>query len=232
MPQWLKLEAKVHQVAIAGKVSDRETSQPIHQARVKIVGMPDSLKTKLVLKAKQYGTNWENLPERIDQTYSKIDGFFHFLDLPEGKYQLAVSFPGTGTRYGEAQTEVEIFHDGDKIKLTAADISLPPTALKGEVTNTDNTPVVMAKIQVVGSGESTFSNGEGKYLLTGLEGSGTKRSVQVSVQGYQLGSKNVQLDRGKTKNLNFKLRDSSIPLGEAATLSEEDTLTGGDTLTG
>ncbi len=209
MSQWLKLEAKVHQVAIAGQVCDRETSQPIHQARVKIVGMPDSLKAKLALKAKQYGTNWENLPERLDQTYSKIDGFFHFLDLPEGKYQLHVSLPGTGTRYGEAQTEVNLDHNGDKIKLAAADISLPPTALKGKVTNTDNTPVVMAKIQVVGSSEYTFSDGEGKYLLTGLEGSGTNRTVQVSVQVYQLSFQDVQLNRGETQILDFKLQSKS-----------------------
>lgn len=209
MSQWLKLEPKVHQVAIAGQVRDRETSQPIHKARVKIVGMPDSLKTKLALKAKQYGAEWENLPERLDQTYSKIDGFFHFLDLPEGKYQLAVSLPGTGTRYGEAQKEVEICHDGDKIKLTAADISLPPTALKGAVTNTDNIPLVMAKIQVVGSGEYIFSDGEGKYLLTALEGSGTNRTVQVSVQGYQLSSQDVQLNRGETQILDFKLQSKS-----------------------
>ena len=209
MSQWLKLEAKVHQVAIAGQVCDRETSQPIHQARVKIVGMPDSLKNKLALKAKQYGANWENIPERIDQTYSAIDGFFHFLDLPDGKYKLAVSLPGTGTRYGEAETEVDIIHDGDKIKLTAADISLPPTAIKGEVTNKDNTAVVMAKIQVVGSGEYTFSDGEGKYLLTGLEASGTKRTVQVSVQGYQLSSQDVQLNQGETQILDFKLQSKS-----------------------
>ncbi|MCP2729160.1 carboxypeptidase-like regulatory domain-containing protein [Limnofasciculus baicalensis] len=209
MSQWLKLEPRLHQVAIAGQVRDRETSQPIDKARVKIVGMPDFLKTKLALKAKQYGTDWEKLPERIDQTYSKIDGFFHFLDLPEGKYKLAVSFPGTGTRYGGAEKEVGIVHDGEKIKLTAADISLPPTALKGEVTNTDNTPVVMAKIQVVGSGEYIFSDGEGKYLFTGLEASETRRTVQVSAQGYKLVSKSVQLNQGKTKIINFKLQSKS-----------------------
>ncbi|HBE16263.1 MAG TPA: hypothetical protein DEG17_25055 [Cyanobacteria bacterium UBA11149] len=222
MSQWLKLEAKVHQVAIAGQVRDGETSGPIHQARVKIVDMPDSLKTKLALKAKQYGVNWENLPQRLDQTYSAVDGFFHFIDLPEGEYKLAVSLPGSGTRYGEAETTVNISSDGDKIKLAAADISLPPTAIKGKVINNDNTAVVMAKIQVVGSGEYTFSNGEGQYLLIGLETSSQKRTVQVSARGYRLSSQHVQLNRGETKIIDFQLQELSITLGEAQTAFEED----------
>ncbi|HBB33104.1 MAG TPA: hypothetical protein DDZ80_06980 [Cyanobacteria bacterium UBA8803] len=209
MSKWLKLEPKPHQVAIAGQVSDRETSQPIHKVRVKIVGMPDTLKTKLALKAQQYGSEWENLPERIDQTYSKIDGFFHFVDLPAGQYKLTASLPGAGTRYGTGEKEVEISHDGDQIKLTAADISLPPTALKGQVTNTDNTAVVMAKVQVVGSGDYTLSDREGKYVLTGLEASATKRTVQVSAQGYQLVAQDVQLNQGETQILDFKLQRKS-----------------------
>jgi len=53
--------------------------------------------------------------------------------------------------------------------------------------------VFLARVQVQGSGEQSFSDALGNYLLSGLE-VGT-RTVLVSAQGYKVNSQTVQLSR-------------------------------------
>lgn len=204
---WLKLDLVRHQVAIAGRVSDQLTGQLIHGATVEIIGMPDSFKAWLALRSMQYGSNWEKMTERPDRTRTAIDGHFHFLDLPDGKYTLKVSLPSAGTRYKEAQKEFQVSRTNEKNQLEVADISLPPTAIKGRITATKDNEVEsvkMAKIQVEGSGEFTFSDSEGNYLLSGIEvpkKEPSERSIVVSAKGYKPISKIFRIERGKVENL-------------------------------
>lgn len=124
-------EQTKNRVAIAGQLSNAQTGEVIHRARVEITKMPDSFKNWLMLHAMQYGANWEIMVERPDRTQSAIDGHFHFLDLPDGDYTLTASLPGTGTRYGVVEKQVQVSCNGDRIQLAAADIALPPTGIKG-----------------------------------------------------------------------------------------------------
>lgn len=193
-----------NRVAIAGQLSNAETGQVIHRARVEITKMPDSFKNWLTLRAMQYGANWETMVERPDRTQTTIDGHFHFLDLPDGDYTLTASLPSTGTRYGAVEKKVQVSRNGDRIKLAAADIALPPTGIKGQITNAENQPIVMAKVQVKGTEESTFSDSKGNYLLSGLEVSKVQYTVRFSAQGYQQCSPNIQLSQGQVKTLDIK----------------------------
>jgi hypothetical protein len=144
--------------------------------------------------------------ERPDRTQTAIDGHFHFLDLPDGDYTLTASLPGTGTCYGAVEKKVQVSRNDNKIKLAAADIALPTTGIKGQITRKDSSQksVVMAKIQVEGSGESTFSNKEGEYKLIGLQAANNVK-VKVFVRGNEVTHKSETVICGEMKTLDFEL---------------------------
>jgi hypothetical protein len=203
-----------HQVVIAGQVCDRETGQAIYGAIVEITEMPEPFKTKLALRALQYGADWETLPERPDRTRTAVDGYFYFVDLPDGNYTLTAILPGTSTRYDSAQTTVIVpSRDNEGKPKFAANIDLPPSGIKGQIKNQGSDAVAKAKVQIQGSGEYTFSNDEGKYLLSGLEApkdKKKKRTVNVSVfaPGYQQGGGSVQFGLGEVTEKDFPLNKS------------------------
>lgn len=164
MSEW---EIVRHTVAIAGRVTDAQTHKAIGSALVTISDGP--------------------------RAFTAPDGHFHFLDLAPGDYMLVASLPGVGARYGQSdEVTVTVSHDTQgSLVLATADLALLPTTLKGRVTNQKGEPVAMAKVRVQGSGERTFSNTEGQYILTGLEvGS---RTLRVSAQGYWEALQPVQL---------------------------------------
>ncbi len=206
MTTWTTLESVRHQVAIAGQVSDAQTGQVIHRARVEITKMPDSFKKWLTLHALQYGAKWETMTERPDRKQTAIDGHFHFLDLPDGDYTIKASLPSAGTRYGSVEQTVQVSRNGDRIKREAAHLALPPTGISGQIKNSKNSPVIMAKVQIQGRGESTFSDSQGNYLLSGLEESKLEYTVNVSAPSYLADSQSIQLEQGKVKKMDFHLK--------------------------
>jgi len=201
----MKVEMTRHQVAIAGNVTDAQTGKAIARARVEITAGPAAFTDWLALHAKQYANRWAAMAERLDRTHTQADGHFHFLDLPDGDYTLTASLPGSGTRYASAEARVSVSSDGEgNITMARADIALPPTALRGQITDqADGEPVLLAEVRVKGSGERTFSDGDGAYLLAGLEAG--ERTVQVSAQGYETATSTVQLSQGETLELNVAL---------------------------
>lgn len=195
-----------HQVAIAGSVIDAQTEKAIDKAQIEITDGPSEFLDFVAARSKQYGTQWESMVERLDRTRTAPDGHFHFVDLPDGDYTLTASLPGSGSRYGTAENSATVTRDAEgNITRAHVEIPLPPTALKGRVRDQGtNDPIVMAEVRLKGSGERTFTNNEGRYLLVGLETG--KRTALVSAQGYQPTSKNRLLNQsGQIKNLNFKL---------------------------
>ena len=78
--------------------------------------------------------------------------------------------------------------------MAVADMDLPSTMLNGRITIQNTTdPVVMAEVRIQGIGERTFSDGDGQYLLAGLEIG--QRTVVISAQGYQQISHTVQFSQ-------------------------------------
>ena len=218
MVTWEKIR---HQVAIAGGVTDAQTERAIRGARVEITDAPAEFKEWLEVRAIQYGDRWGGMAERPDRTRTAADGHFHFLDLPDGDYTLSASLPGAGSRYGVEETTVTVSRDGDNITVARPiHIALSPTTVKGTITvkgkimDQNSQPVVvavvMAQVNVKGSGERAFSNGCGEYLLTGLEASEKKeRTLEVSAQGYRPATKTVTLSKaGAVQTLDFALVSS------------------------
>ena len=197
-----------HQVAIAGVVTNAQTQEKMRGVVVKIEDGPAEFLLWLNLQKKQYPDTWSKMTERPDQTMTSVDGLYYFLDLPDGQYTLQARLPGAGSRYDSEEVTATVSHDGDKIVWTNADIQLPTTTLKGQITfiNDDDEPegVLMAKVRVQSSGESVFADHDVNYLLTELEGG--ERTVLVSAQGYEQTSVTLVLPGdGSVTTQNFSL---------------------------
>jgi hypothetical protein len=205
----MSLKPTRHQVAIYGRVSDGETGLVIDGAIVEMTAMPEKFENWLALRSLQYGSNWETMRERPDRKRTAVDGYFYFTDLPKGDYTLQASLPNAGTRYNVKEVSVTV---SDGLGQKVSDIALPPTAIKGQITDTDGS-VAMAKIQIEGSSESALSDGEGIYMLSNLEvpqGDPKDRTVSVSAQGYKSKSQSVELVCGEVQeSINFQLEEEN-----------------------
>jgi hypothetical protein len=191
-----------HKVGIAGRVVDAETAKPIAGVDVTITAMPAAFKKTVEIAAIQYGKRWPTIVDRPDQTRTREDGLFYFMDLPNGKYTLSASLPGSGKRYSSTQETATVARDakgnvvikdakGDIVKTVK--VVLRPTAVKGKVTGSGHkNGVVLAEVRVRGSGERAFSDAQGQYVLAGIEPG--KRTILVFSHGYRPDSKIVALD--------------------------------------
>lgn len=193
-----------HQVAIAGQITNAQTKKAIAKVEVNITKAPQAFTDWLKLKSLQHGDRSPYL------TRTAFDGYFNFWNLPEGEYTLTASLPNASRRYGTAMITVTVPSNvKGKIIMTAADMELPTTVLKGNISNQNGEPVVMAEVRVKGNTENTFSNDKGQYSLIGLQSSEIKRIVIVSAQGYQPTSKSVVISHPSTDlqpPLNFVLQ--------------------------
>ena len=201
------------QVAIAGRVLDGGTKQPISGAMVKIIKMPQKFQTILSLKKLQYGAQWEKMSDRADRKITASDGYFYFVDLPEGDYKLKASLPGAGMCYGEKEKAIQVSSAiKDVIPTKIMIIVLKPTGIKGRITDIDSPkkPIVNAKVQIQGSRENTLSDQDGNYSLLALDASPPGQRIVkliVSATGYQKKvSQPIEIAQGEViSNQNFSL---------------------------
>jgi len=156
----MAFESFSHRASIAGRVTDAQTGKPVPGALVEI--------------------------GQDRKVFTASDGFYRFLDLPEGSYTLAASLPKAGSRYGTASEQVELGED-----LEMIDLELPATTVKGKVKDGSGKAVRMAEVRVQGSGESAWSDAQGNYVLSGVE-AGSRR-IAVSARGFQNVSETVAL---------------------------------------
>jgi hypothetical protein len=197
-----------HQAALAGVVTNGATSAPIAGATVRISSAPVEFTSWLSLRALQYGADWNSMTSRPDLTVSAPDGWFHFLDLPDGSYTVSVWLPRAGSRYGTAQASATVARDAQgNITPATFSVAIPQTSVSGVVTGS-GTPVPMAQVRVQGSGEHTRSDMRGKYVLAGLEvGS---RSIQALAQGFAPLVQTVKAGpAGTAQSLDFALKPAT-----------------------
>jgi hypothetical protein len=194
-----------HQVAIVGRVKDAQTGVPVAGARVELTNVPAAFAVLLAARELEAGSRWASLLARPDRVATEVDGHFHFLDLPDGQYTVVASLPQAGTRYATAQLSRTISRDAaGTIARAAADLELPPTAIKGRVTDQGNAAVPLAQVRLAGGAETTYTDGAGDYLLGALEAG--NRTLVVTATGFQPAAPQpVALQPGAVTTANVKL---------------------------
>ena len=199
-----------HQVAIAGRVTDAQTGSAIEGIIVRINDGPAEFMEQVDFLRQLHGqASWSSMIERLDQTKTARSGHFHFLDLPDGAYVLEAVYPRPTRRYAAVQTDATVSRDGERIVWAKADMALPPTTLKGQITNAesvddDDDTIPMAEVRLMGSGERTFSDSEGNYSLVAIEYG--ERTVLARAQGYDEATATLMIDAaGSVKVHDFSL---------------------------
>jgi hypothetical protein len=186
-----------HRVALAGWVTDGETGKFIEGASVVITAVPAAFERVLRFASKT---------EPLDRTQTRADGLFFFLNLPDGEYTCKISEPSSGRRYAGAQVTATVSRDDQgNLKMATVKAALQPTTVKGKITGSNHrTGVVLAQVRVKGSGERTYTDAQGKFVLAGIE-PGT-RTVQIFAQGYNPASRVVKLAQpGASETVNVVL---------------------------
>lgn len=166
---------------------------------------PAPFRRLIQARARQYGSAWRLLAERPDRKRTADDGTFYFLDLPEGDYSLSASLTDMGARYATAEMTAKIAKNGNgDYQRAFVELALQATSVQGKVTGPRHrNGVVMAEVRVKGSGERTFSDAQGQYVLAGLEPG--KRTILAFAQGYKQTERSVELKGpGASETLNFE----------------------------
>jgi hypothetical protein len=195
----IQLEIPGRQVAIYGRVTDAQDKKPIRDVEILITGMPAAFKRRMK-------GAWRLADQLRLKTRTRPDGFFYFLDLPDGKYTFQASLPRLGKRYGAVHESITVSRDDrGRIKRGFLALALQPTAVTGKITAAaQRAGVVMAEVRIKGSGERAFTDTRGQYVLAGIEPG--NRTVVIVAQGYRPVSQAVTLkEPGEVQNLNFSL---------------------------
>jgi len=209
------IEPTERYVAICGQVIDSWTKRPMPDVAVMISSMPIAFQNWLSRRALGYGAKWAAMAERPDRTMTSADGSFRFLDLPDGDYVLSL-FPSTGAkRYGTVQKNATVSHESHgRIASIMLRVELPPTGVRGRVCakmadpNAPAVPIVMAKVRL-GSGESTYTDSEGKFVLTGVFPGQEK--VYFAARGYMGGCGDATLEQGTILEMGDWFLDAEDP---------------------
>jgi hypothetical protein len=201
-------ETATRRVSIAGRVTDALTGQAIGGAVAVISTAPKGWLGWLAIRKTELASRGLPPSRMPDVAATTRDGWFHFDDLPDGKYAMDVSVPAAGTRYGTARVSVKVKRGDGPPAPADASAALAPTTVSGRVVDADGAALPMAELRVQGSGEKTWSDADGRYRLMALE-RGT-RKVQVSVRGMAPAEAAAELPQpGSSATVNFTLKPGS-----------------------
>ncbi len=176
------------QVAIMGKVTDRATGKPLEGVHIRIVDGPPAFTERISVLEAIHGPAWDLFAKGPDRTWTRPDGFYYFMDLPDGTYRLQAVLKRRGTRYGSALSDVTVSRTPQgNVNFVLSNLQLSPSMVRGKVVRQGSAvPVVMAEIRVSGSLEYSHTDENGDYMLAGIEASASlPRSLTVSAVGYQ-----------------------------------------------
>lgn len=192
-------------VSIAGRVTDALSGLPLAGALVEISGGPSAFLARREILARDPA--WARQARRLDRQVSRPDGLYAFAGLPPGSYQLRVSAPGAGTRYGTASLPAVLVADardaGGRIRLAPADAALAPTRISGSVLRGDTTPAkpaAGARVRLRGEGLTVHADDDGRFTLAALPAG--RSTLEVVAQGYRTLTQVVTLTAGQEQTIN------------------------------
>ena len=102
---------------------DGKSKRPVSGALVALTAMPETFKVRCaasVAAAKQPGSRGAS---RLDQTRTSAAGYYYFLDLPEGPYELKAAGLGRTPPVGTGKTKVSLDRTGN-VAMATVDLVL------------------------------------------------------------------------------------------------------------
>jgi hypothetical protein len=171
-----------HQIALAGKVIYSRTGRSVEGASVRASG------------------------PSIARTRTSTDGLFYFFDLSEGRYTVQASLSGAGKRYATVERDAEVLRDASgRIRMATVVLPLDGTTVSGKIASEGQSGgLIMAEVQIKGSGERVFSDAQGQYVLAGIEPG--NRTILVHLRGYKPASHTVGIEEpGSSQTIDFTL---------------------------
>jgi len=208
-----------HRVALWGKVVDGLSQMPLAGAEVTITTMPKAFTRRLKLLAAADSENWERRAQRPDKTRSRADGLFYFLDLPDGEYGLTAVLPNSGQRYAAAKQRATVSWAaldefdkrnaaGEKMQRTCVKLALQPTTLRGKIIDAArDTGIMLAEVRMKASGERTFSDAQGGFLISPIQPGKSRCVLQAFAQGYEPAEEEVAISAvGQSYHKDLKLK--------------------------
>ncbi len=95
MKRWSEWEIFRRKVAISGCILDRQ-NKPVAGIQVTITAKAGKFKKQIENASRMAGDDREISKKRPDQTLSRLDGLYFFLDVPDGQYTLSAVDPRSG----------------------------------------------------------------------------------------------------------------------------------------
>ncbi len=173
-----------HWVALAGRIIDQQSKQPIAGATVTLSEGPPAFQSAVAIRQQELA--WVQSKERLNQTISRDGGLFHFLDLPAGgPYKLTVTVPHQLARYG-TQPHPDVIDVapmpaavGNRVVYPWVEVALVSTGVTGQVTTMIGgapAPVVRARVSIQDA--QTVTDANGAFALYGLIGA--RKAAQLA----------------------------------------------------
>ncbi len=151
MSDFLKLAGVTHRGSMAGKVIDAQTRQPIGLATATILSGPSAFEPRLA---------------RLARVTTAEDGFWGFIDLPDGQYSVRIEAP-PHLHYGPVTMSFSVQQSTTKPAIEL--IALPPTGVRGTVQDGDSlAPLPLARVRADGLNEIAYCDRSGQFVVTGV----------------------------------------------------------------
>jgi len=107
-----------HRVVIGGRVVDGKTKRPVSGAVVALTAMPETFKVRCAASVAAVSQPGSRGASRLDQTRTSAAGYYYFLDLPEGPYDLKATGSGRTPPVGTGKAKVSLDRGGNVVMAT------------------------------------------------------------------------------------------------------------------
>ena len=107
-----------HRVVIGGRVVDGKTKRPVSGAVVALTAMPETFKARCAASVAAASQPGSRVVTRLDQTRTSAAGYYYFLDLPAGPYELKATGLGRIPPVGTGKAKVPLDRTGDVVMAT------------------------------------------------------------------------------------------------------------------
>jgi hypothetical protein len=104
-------------------VVDENTKRPVAGALVALTAMPETFKWRCAASVEAASQPGARVVARLDQTRTSATGYYYFLDLPEGSYDLKATGLGRTPPVGTGKTKVS-FDRARNVVMATVDLVL------------------------------------------------------------------------------------------------------------